>query len=468
MEITSKRRVKAILSDIRFWILIFFLIRMVGITNPPLETGHGWRQSLTCMIARNFVETDNNILYPRIDYSGSSADIIGSEFPFFNYLIYLVSLIFGYSHWYGRLINLVVSSAGVYYFYLLVKKICSQTVAFNAAIILLTSIWFAFSRKIMPDTFSVSLVIIGLYYCYNYLEKGKTLFAVLFFIFVTLGVLCKIPALSLMAAVAVILFIKEIPAKRKLIVIIISVISFIIVCIWYFYWVPHLVDLYHNQLYFSKGIAEGLNEIKPYIFDFLEKFYFSSLYSYIAFVCCLAGVYFVIRSREKYLKTGLIMISLAFFVFIIKTGTVFPTHNYYIIPFTPLMAFFAGYAISKLPVKYFYIPLILISIEAIANQQHDFFIKGSNKYILTVEEIADKTTSSKDIIVINGGQGPRDIYFTHRKGWTIGNDKVNESDLKNYKEAGAKYLILDKNSYPGSINYLETVYSGKDYSVYKL
>jgi hypothetical protein len=271
-----------------------------------------------------------------------------------------------------------------------------------------------------------------------------------------------------MAAIAVVFFIKEIPVKRKIIVIIISAVSFFIVCIWYFNWVPHLVEQYHNQLYFSKGIMEGLNEIAPLLPDFFEKFYFSSLYSYIAFACFLAGIYFVIRSREKYLKITLLIVSLVFFAFIIKTGAVFPTHNYYIIPFAPIMALIAGYAINKLPAKYFYIPLLLISAEAIANQQHDFFIKESNKYILSLEGIIDKNINSKEIIVINGGQGPRDIYFTHRKGWTIGNDKVNESVLRHYKEKGAKYLIIDKNSYQGNIDYLETVYSGKDYSIYKL
>ena len=42
--------------DIRFWILLFFVFRLYGITNAPLEIGHSWRQSLTNMIARNFLK----------------------------------------------------------------------------------------------------------------------------------------------------------------------------------------------------------------------------------------------------------------------------------------------------------------------------------------------------------------------------------------------------------------------------
>jgi len=50
-------------SDIRFWILIFFAIRLFGITNPPLEIAHNWRQTTVTMVARNFYETKTNIFY---------------------------------------------------------------------------------------------------------------------------------------------------------------------------------------------------------------------------------------------------------------------------------------------------------------------------------------------------------------------------------------------------------------------
>ena len=38
-------KINALVKDIRFWIVLFFLIRMYGITMPPLEMGHNWRQT---------------------------------------------------------------------------------------------------------------------------------------------------------------------------------------------------------------------------------------------------------------------------------------------------------------------------------------------------------------------------------------------------------------------------------------
>ena len=187
---------KSLSKDIRFWILLFVLIRLVGVTNPPLENSHSWRQTTVTMVARNYYETDPNILYPRIDIGGDLTGITGMEFPVLNYLIYILSLVFGYGHWYGRLINLLVSSLGCWYFYLLLRRFFSERISFYSTLMLLVSIWFAYSRKIMPDTFSMSLVIIGMYYGVNYLyENGNRVKNVLLYVVLTMaGVLSKLPS----------------------------------------------------------------------------------------------------------------------------------------------------------------------------------------------------------------------------------------------------------------------------------
>lgn len=97
-KIQASNYLKNILTDIRFWILVFFAIRLIGITNEPIEISHNWRQTLTNMIARNFLEDGANLRFPKIDMAGEKTGIIGSEFPFFNYLIYLAFELFGFEH----------------------------------------------------------------------------------------------------------------------------------------------------------------------------------------------------------------------------------------------------------------------------------------------------------------------------------------------------------------------------------
>ena len=66
-----------LLKDIRFWIVLLFTVRLFGITNPPLEVGHNWRQTTVTMVARNFLEVDNDVLYPRVDIAGEKTGITG-------------------------------------------------------------------------------------------------------------------------------------------------------------------------------------------------------------------------------------------------------------------------------------------------------------------------------------------------------------------------------------------------------
>lgn len=465
----NKARIKTILTDIRFWLLLFFLIRLIGITNPPLEIGHNWRQSLTNMVARNFYENGPDLLHPRIDMAGEKTGILGTEFPLFNYLIYLLSYLFNYTHWYGRIINLTVTTIGLFYYYKLIRGISTKEIAFSATIILSTSVWFAFARKIMPDTFSVSLVFIGLYFAWSYLKSAKPLQLILFFLFSTLGMLCKIPALAIFSAISVVIFIKEIPTRRKILFYSVSALSVSIVAAWYFYWVPYLVKTYHYQLYFPLGFKEGIQQILPLMSQFFMRFYFSALHSYIGFICVLIGIYYLVKSKDQLLKAALTIITLVFFTFIMKTGDGFPHHNYYIIPYAPVMALLAAYFVARIPLKYQYILLGIIAIEGIANQQHSLFIPENKKYKLELEEITEAIIPKDDLIIINGGYSPQDMYFSHRKGWTIDNDKINEKGfIDSLTLLGAKFLVIDKSGFKNQLEQYDLQHDDEHYAVYKL
>jgi Dolichyl-phosphate-mannose-protein mannosyltransferase len=240
------------LKDIRIWIMLFFIVRLVGITNPPLETGHNWRQSLTSMITRNLSETGFDLLHPRIDMAGNESGIIGSEFPLFNAATYLCNETLGYSHWYGRLINLIVSSLGLWFFYQLIKRIFDSDTAFYSTLILAASIWFAFSRKTMPDTFSISLALGGLYYCSRFIDGKGQHNIFLYAIFMSAGILCKLPAMLWMTPVGIYILTVKMSLKNKIPVVIASAFILAAAFSWYFVWVPHLVSTYHYQLYFPK------------------------------------------------------------------------------------------------------------------------------------------------------------------------------------------------------------------------
>ena len=470
-----KSRTNILLKDIRFWILFFFLVRLIGITNPPLEVAHNWRQTTVTMVARNFLEIDNNILYPRIDIAGEKTGITGMEFPLLNYMIYLLSELFGYQHWYGRLINLIVSSIGIFYFYKLVRRYFSEVLSFNATLILLVSIWFQFSRKVMPDTFALSFIIISLYYGIQYLlataKRNNHLHLVLYFIFVLLGMLSKLPAGYLLVVFIFYLFQQEIALKRKVLFCIASILSFLPVYWWYFIWVPHLVETYGFWHFFmGKSMTEGLHEIIANSKDTCKKFYDTAL-KFSGFIVFCFGLTYVIINKERKIYLVLIATFSVFCVLILKSGFTFAHHSYYILPFVPVMALVAGYGIEQVKNKRYRILLLLIiCVEGIGNQFHDFIIHDTNSKLMHLASDLNTFSNRKDLIVINSENYPTPMYFAHRKGWINCNDTISDpSYIKSLKYKGLKYIVILKQSFGTEIQLpdYQQVFTNSAYTIYK-
>jgi hypothetical protein len=298
----------------------------------------------------------------------------------------------------------------------------------------------------MPDVFSVSLVIIGLFYALRYFEDGKIINLIFYFLLVSAGILCKIPALSLMS-VLVIPLTQRFPLSRKLTVMIMGVISVILASWWYFYWAPYLVETYHFKLFYPKGVFEGLREIIQYPVDTLDKFWFTAFYSFIAFAFFLAGLVLIFIKKERLMIYTFSIVSLVFVIFMLKSGSVFSFHNYYIIPYVPVMALLAGFALSKINVKWQIVVLFLIAVESLANQAHDFRIKETELYKLELEEYVENVIAKDDLVIVNGGANPQTLYFLHRKGWTVENGQLTGKGFIEEKAGyGARFLIIDKNN----------------------
>lgn len=467
---TVSFKIKNVLGDFRFWIFIFFLIRLVGITNPPLEVGHNWRQVTGLMVARNFLEVDNNIFYPRIDETGSGTGIIGMEFPLLNYLVYLVSLVFGYEHWYGRLINLIVSSIGVLFFYKSIKDFFGKSVAFNSGILLLSSIWFAFSRKMMPDTFSISLAMVGVYYVLNlFYHEYSPKKLLLFFLFFTLGGLAKIPAAMFGVLIIIPFFDKKNLLFHKLQVAFLMVVSIIIIYGWYFKWNIFLAAEYGSWYNSGKTLSEGFLDIRNNLKQAFSNFYFHAFRGYLAFPIFLLSIFYMFYKRNKSLIAIFLLFSLIYVVYIIKSGFFFYHHQYYIIPFVPIMAFYIGYLLDKMQSrKAIYIILALLSTEAIANQQHDFFIKPEVLYKLDISKNVDNHINKNELVGVVSDGNPQLLYLSGRKGWLITeNDISNNEYLNKLKQEGCAFIIYSKKEY-NIQNSLDIVFEDGNFVIFSM
>ena len=424
------------------------------------------------MVARNFVEVDANILYPRVDMAGDKTGITGTEFPALNYVIYLVSTVFGYTHWYGRLINLIISSIGTYFFFLLVKKYFNPRAALFSTIVLLGSIWFAYSRKTMPDTFSVSLALMGLYYGMNYLERHQFKWLLLFFLTSTLALLSKIPSGVILSLFLIPIVGGIYPLRSKVLFSITGVLALTIAGAWYFQWIPYLVQQYGYWHYFmGTGLGEGARTLLANPFNTSEKIFFDAV-KFIGFAVFLFGMYRIIKSKDKFLIYISAVTILIFGLFMAKAGYNFTVHSYYVIPLVPFMALIIGWTISNMTNKTFQILLLLaIAVEGIGNHQHDFRIKETELYKMDLEAIADSISNRGDLIAINAGENPQQMYLAHRKGWIMSNEYFqDEETLNKIREKGCAFLFINLTE-PDEISYellFKIVYEDEHYRILDL
>lgn len=441
-------------SKINVYLLVFFVVRLFHITNPPLEVAHNWRQTTVTMVARNFYEINPNIFYPRLDFAGTKTGITGMEFPLLSYLIYLMSLVFGYEHWYGRLINLIISTLGIYCFHALIKRYFSWRIALYASLILLFSIWFAYSRKIMPDTFSFSFMIMAIYFGTSYFEYKKTIHLMLYSFFCLIGLLTKLPSGYILIVFSTLLINPKYDTAPKLLFLTSSVLLFVPVAYWYFYWVPHLNQTFHfSHVYMGTSLQEGLCELINHLMDTSVKF-FDNAIKYIGFVFFMFGIYKAYQQKNKKVLHLLILACFGFFIVMLKAGFAFHHHNYYIIPFVPMMALVCAYGITQLKNKkwHAYI-LIAIATEGVLNAQDDFFIKKNNSAVYHLERDLNSIGHQTDLIVINSGKVPTPMYFAHRKGeMNDNNSLLNDTILKRYKAEGYKYVVILKQSFGSEIH----------------
>ncbi len=442
---------------------------MYGITNPPLETGHNWRQVTGLMVARNFFEVDANIFEPRVDLEGGEKRVIGMEFPLLNYLHHLFSLLFGYEHWYGRLINLLVTSVGIYSFSEILKSLFSKKLALYSTLALLSSIYFAYSRKMMPDTFSLGLGMIAIHFVLQYFKEGKTGSLALYLLFSSLAILAKLPSILILSPIVLLLFKDQEQHDKKLRLAIWSTFPLLIGGIWYYWWNPRLEEIYGSWYNQGMRIRDGVLEISTHLADVWQNFSFHSFYSYAYFILFLAGVVLMIRQKEKKLIYISSVYALFSLIYIFKAGFYFHHHNYYIIPIVPMMAVIIGYGLTKIKNSVLLaLVLVAATAESIANQQHDLRIKEKMEYKLTLASIINEQIPQKEKLIIVSEGNPQLLYLAHRKGWVRSEEAAKDPTLiDQLVEDGANYILIDKHESELELNY-PMEFQNQDFLLYSL
>ena len=164
------------------------------------------------------------------------------------------------------------------------------------------------------------------------------------------------------------------------------------------------------------------------------------------FRSCCFGIWRLFRTElDISVKITIPIFLFVFLAYALKSGKIFLSHEYYIIPLVPLMAILGGITLANFR-NHAWLLMLLIAIEAIANQGYDFKYNHKEAYKLKLSALANRFIPQKALVVINGNSNPQELYFLHRKGWNIHTNQLSNSFLGSIKQYGAAYLIINKHS----------------------
>jgi hypothetical protein len=321
----------------------------------------------------------------------------------------------------------------------------------------------------MPDTFSISIAFFSIYFLKKFLDESRGVYLLGYLTLSALALLTKIPSAVILSMIPLMIYFSSISLRKKWQLTLVSAIPVAVAVFWYFVWNVNIAK--ESGMWYNVGeeIPKGWHLFIQESGTVAKHFYFSTLMSYIALAALVAGLIFMILKKEKKLQLAAGVITIFFILFALKSGRHFVFQHYYMIPIAPVFSLIAAFALVQLQRHWMAMALLVtITIESIANQQHDFRIHQRNLYKLELEGILDKLGAKReDLIVINGEGNPQELYLSHRKGWTCVSTELNDAGyLKALEEAGAKFVVVKPNEWVETVP-LSLIFENEHYRIYR-
>lgn len=464
---------------IYFIIVIAFAARLYHI-NFLVGGWHSWRQADTAAIAKNFYEDGFQILFPQIDWRGNTPGYVESEFHIYPFAVSILYSIFGFSDMWGRLLSVIFSLFTVYGIYILTKKIISEKTALWASFIYaIIPLNVFYGRAFMPESLMLMCSVYGIYFFYRWIENEAIRYLIYSYIFITLSVLIKIPALYLglpLLYLSHMRFSKSFLIKWQLWIYVFLL--FLPVGLWYYH--AHNLFLQTGLTFniWGLGTDKWGNIDLLFSFKFYNDVFFKSIaerhLTYAFFIPFLIGL-FIKREHKNERLFDWWLISVLIYIMIVAKGN--QVHEYYNLPFIlPAVIF-----VAKSFTKYFdlrllkriktnpfvaWLFLLFLTAGIILSFLRYSRFMNSETYDSSLFRLANSVnelTKENDLLITVDDGNPIVLYRCDRKGWNAYVEQIDSAFIQDRIENGAKYII-GENSYFNSdnsihkLNYLLTNY----------
>lgn len=336
------------IASLSFLIFIFF-ISHISIFKKDLIGVHIWRQTQTHLNITNFYRVDNNILNPRYNAISpeTNSDIVRLEFPLMQWLIAQTYFFFGESVFLTRICMFLFSTLSIISFFLIVNLLysCAKTSFFSSFFFILSPLFFYYSLNPLPDVFALTLVLFSILFFFHYVKDNSFTYLFISSFFFSLACLVKLPFVTIGGVFFFYIihyaFSKNI--KKSIVISNVFALPFICVISWYLFAM--------NSLEVNPVLSPFKSFSLSKYFDILR---FHVIKTFPLNIFTLPAILFLIIGFKKLFSlnkikfhfysilSGLLFV---IFYFIVEMIPIDKIHDYYFLPFLPLLYLFVSMGI---------------------------------------------------------------------------------------------------------------------------
>lgn len=462
------------------WFLILgialsFVLHSFFFNNPPRYM-HTWRQTITLSVARNFYEEEMNILKPRVDNRYDTKGITGCQFPSYEFLLANIYKVTGENYFVQRVYAYawhLLGVAGMYFLALLLTK--NRKIAnYSLWIYLWSPMLFYYGISALPDNTALPMSIWGLYFCLRWIHKLANIEDENTNVFYLGGMALLTSALAGMTKMQYLAFgffviayvfhyRNKINITKWLALSIFGGVVAILTLGWYKY-ANYLIEQsgfsdFVVSVAFDKDIVKGLKTLSSNLISSLPE----NILNFASFTLFVIGVYWAFKNKIHKTVLGISMLVwvIVFIAYHIIELSKMGDHDYYMMPYMPILVLVAAYGAYKVDVEFSkkWILVLLILIQPLlvfVRIVIPGFLDKNPRIPIELYEAESRDKLQKAVpnsaLCIVGPDVSKCInyYFIHKKGFGFGSNdelfeknKQGEVNLENYINRGAKYIYTN-------------------------
>jgi 4-amino-4-deoxy-L-arabinose transferase-like glycosyltransferase len=421
---------------------------------------HVWRQTETQTVIQNFYEESLNIFNPRINNRGDGTGIFRMEFPLMQWVFALFYKVFGNYLIITRILSFIIGLFTLTGFYKLSNAIFNNKwiAAFGTWAFNFSPVFYYYTLNPLPDNAALCMAVWALFYFFKWKNSSKNANFVWFGFFLCIASLIKLPFIlygSIFVGYAIHeIFISKKSVKAILQQAVLLILLILPAIIWYASVIKGwngngIVD---GMLGNKSSFAVLLNILRHNVVSTLPE----SLVNYAACLFFILGVVYFFKnikykSNNQLPLTILLIILTAYFIF--ELNMIDLVHDYYLMPFLPLIFLIVGYGAyqmfssdkKNMRIATIIILLILpITAFLRINTRWKPASPGFNVDLLNYKSQLRNAVPDNALCVVGHDQsGFIFLYYVHKKGWTYNEDWFNNKQMEEWVNKGAKYFYSD-------------------------